>query len=116
VDRYFYSIELNEDGNKIVHMSGNVYWNDVDETETNYRCALWVFFYITLDELKDAIEKHWLFEYLCENVKYEEDITEAEAIDACKNYFDGDPGVHMSLKCINTETPCGNYWCNVEEM
>lgn len=116
MDRYFYSIELNEDGNKIVHMFGNVYWNDVDETETNYRCALWVFFYITLDELKDAIEKHWLFEYLCENVKYEEDITEAEAIDAYKNYFDGNPGVHMSLKCINSETPCGNYWCNVEEM
>lgn len=116
MDRYFYCVELDEDGNKVIHMSGNVYCNDADETETNYRCALWVFLYMSIEELKDAIERYWLFEYLCENVKYEEDITEEEAIDACKHYFDGTPGVHMSLKNVNAETSCGNYWCDVEEM
>lgn len=116
MDRYFYSVELDEDGNKVVHMSGNIYWNDADETETSYRCALWVFLYISLEELRDAIENRWLFQYLYENVKYEESITETEAIDGCKNYFDGESGAHMKLMCVNEETPCGNYWCHLDEI
>lgn len=116
MDRYFYSVELNEDGDKVVHMSGNIFLNDVDETETNYRCALWVFLYMSLEKLKDAIEKNWLFDYLCENVRYEDDITEAEAVYGCEHYFDGESGMHMPIMHINEETPCGNYWCNGEEI
>ena len=116
MDRYFYSVELNEDGNKVVHMSGNIYWNDADETETNYRCALWTFLYMSIEELKDAIEKRWLFDCLYENVKYEENLPKAEAIDGCNRYFDGQPGTHMKLMCVNEETSCGNYWCHLDEM
>ena len=55
MDRYFYAIELDSDGNKTVHLSGNVYYNDGDDTETNYRHAEWVYFYISIDELKNKI-------------------------------------------------------------
>ena len=58
MDKYFYSVEM--DGNKkVVHLFGNVYLNDVDETETNYRHAEWTGLYIDLEELKELIEKNW---------------------------------------------------------
>ena len=39
MDRYFYTIECDADGNKIIHMLGNVYFNDADGTETDHRHA-----------------------------------------------------------------------------
>ena len=110
MDKYFYSVEMNDDGNKVVHVSGNVFFNDSDETETNYRYASWVFFYITPKELRDIIKNNLLFEYLCDNVKYEENITKDEAIDICKHYFNGKPGVFMPIQYVYQGTPCGDYW------
>lgn len=115
MDRYFYSVELDDDGDKIIHMSGNVYLNDVDETETNYRCAEWTWLYIEIDELKEMIEKGWFYEYLCERVAYLGDHTEAEAIEICEHYFGGKPGDYLHIADVNEETPCGHYWYSCGE-
>jgi hypothetical protein len=110
MDRYFYSVELNCDGNKVIHMSGNIYWNDVDTSETDYRCAEWTFFYISLNELKELVENGWFYEYVNERVNYLGDITKAEALEACVRYFNGKPGVYLHIEDVNEETPCGDYW------
>lgn len=116
MDRYFYSIELDDAGNKIVHFSGNVYYNDEDNKDKDHVYAEWVWLYIMLDELKDALEKKWLFDYLCDNVKYSGDITEEEAISTCEHYFDGRPGEYLAINCVNQETPCGAYWFDGREI
>ncbi len=114
MDRYFYAVELDDDGNKVIHMSGNVYWNDVDTTDTDYRCAEWTFFYIPINELKELIKNDWFYEYVNERVDYLGDLTEAEAIETCDQYFNGKPGVYLHIKDINEETPCGDYWFDSE--
>ena len=117
MDRYFYSIELDENGNKIIHMSGNVYHNDGDETETCYRIAEWTFLYIPIEKAKqmcqDVVdaEGYLVFEdFLQERVSYLEDITEIEAQTICKRYFNGNPGTELCITDITDITPCGDYW------
>lgn len=110
MDRYFYSVELNDDGNKIIHLSGNIYWNDVDTASTDYRLAEWTFFYITLKELKELIENDLFYEHVNEHVKYLDDISEEEAFVTCDRYFNGKPGVNLHINDVSEETPCGEYW------
>lgn len=110
MDRYFYSVELDDDGYKIIHLSGNVYFNDVDTTEKDYRCAEWTWLYITINELKELIKNDWFYEYVNEKVAYLGDLTKAEAIETCVNYFGGQPGTYLRITDVNEDTPCGNYW------
>ena len=113
MDRYFYSVELDDNGNKQIHMYCNVYMNDVDETENNYRNAEWTFLYITLTELKDLIEDDVFFEYVNEKVSYLLDITDDEAYTMCNEYFYGNPGVSLHIKNVTEETACGDYWFDI---
>ena len=110
MDRYFYSVELDGNENKIVHMCGNVYLNDADETETNHRCAEWTGLSFTLKDLEEEINNRQLFETLCENVRYLEDITECEAIKISEHYFGDEAANHLPIYQVNKETPCGCYW------
>ena len=111
MDRYFYSIEVDENGKKYVHMSGNIYYNDGDETETCFRTAEWTFLYITLEELRDLIDDVDVFwEYLNEKVAYLGDLTEDEAVDMCQVYFGGKPGTRKHIRYVDENTPCGDYW------
>ena len=110
MDRYFYSIELDGSGNKQIHMYGNLYFNDVDETEKKYRHAECTFLYISLTELKDLIKDDVFFDYVNERVAYLGDITADEADEMCNEYFDGNPGVNLHIKNVNEETACGDYW------
>lgn len=116
MDRYFYLVELDEDGNKVIHLSGNVYWNDIDNTKCDYTYDEWVWFYVTLDEILHGIRDNWLFDHFCEHVKYSGGITEKEAIETCEQYFDGKPGTHLSIGDVNEETPCGGYWFDRSEI
>lgn len=109
MDRYFYSVELDDDGNKVVHISGNIYWTS-DEAETNYRCAEWTFFYIPMNKLKALIEVDWFCEYVDERIDYLGDLTEEDALEACECYFDGKPGTYLHIADVNEKTPCGHYW------
>lgn len=110
MDRYFYSVELDYDGNKVVHLSSNVYWNDVDTSETDYRCAEWTFFYIPINELKEFIKNDHFYEYVNEKIDYLCDLTETSANEICAHYFDGNPGTYLHITDVDETTPCGNYW------
>lgn len=110
MDRYFYSVEVDEDGNKVVHISGNVYCNDADSTETNYRISEWTFLYIMVDELKELINSGRFYDYVNERVNYLGDISETEALETCTQYFNGEPGVCLHIRDVSARTTCGNYW------
>ena len=110
MDRYFYSVEMDGD-RKVVHLFGNVYFNDVDESETCFRIAEWTFMYITLEELKELTTHSDVFyEYVNEKVAYLCDITEDQAVAICQEYFNGEPGKRLNIEHVNEDTPCGDYW------
>lgn len=109
MDRYFYSVEM-EENHKVVHLSGNIYYNNVDETETCFRIATWTGFYFTMKELKWFIEKDCFHDYINEEVDYMGDLTEEEAAEMCQTYFNGAPGRLLNIKHVNEDTPCGDYW------
>lgn len=109
MDRYFYIVEMDGD-RKVVHISGNIYYNNGDETEKCFRLAEWAGLYITIDKLKELIEEDTFFEYINEKVNYLGDLTEDEAIDACQVYFNGQSGKWLNIKHVNEDTPCGDYW------
>ena len=111
MDRYFYSVEIDENGKKYVHMSGNVYYNDGStDTDACYRIASWTFFYLTIEEIQRLFEELDFYDYINERVNYLGDRTEEEALDICKNYFDGKPGKMLRIEQVNEDTPCGDYW------
>lgn len=116
MDRYFYSVELDDDGKKVVHLFGNVYLNDIDRTKYDYVYDEWVWFCVTLDEIKIGIRDNWLFEHFWENVKYSGKMTKEDAIATCEQYFDGKPGTHLSIGDVNEDTPCGDYWFDRSEI
>lgn len=109
MDRYFYIVE-ETNGHKEIHFSGNVYFNDADETDKCYRLAEWTGFYIAVDKLKELLEDDMLFEYINEKVNYLLDLTEEQAIETCQTYFNGEPGKWLNIKHVNENTPCGDYW------
>ena len=59
MDRYFYSVEMDGD-RKVVHLFGNVYHNDVDETEACYRHAEWTGLYLTPEEILNLFKELYL--------------------------------------------------------
>ena len=109
MDRYFYSVEM-DGGRKVVHMSGNVYFNDADETETCYRVAEWTFLYITIDEIQNLFKELKIYDYINERIRYMDDMTEDEALAICQEYFNGTPGKMLHIAQVNEDTPCGDYW------
>ena len=109
MDRYFYTVE-ESNGHKEIHFSGNVYYNDTDETDKCFRLAEWTGLYITIDELKELIEDDRFFDYINEKVNYLSDLTKDEAIETCQLYFNGTPGKWLNIKNINEDTKCGDYW------
>lgn len=112
MDRYFYSVEDFGNG-KEVHVSGNVYFNDADGTETDHRIAEWTGFYLTIAELSLLYKNEDLLDYLNERVNYLGDITKEEAEDICDEYFSGKPGEMLDIRDVTDDTPCGDYWFEV---
>ena len=110
LDRYFYSIETDADGERFIHLFGNIYLNDVDDTEKNFRIAEWTFFYIDIRSAQEMFKEDIFYEYVNERVDYLLDVTETEALDACENYFNGHPGSQLHIYDIAEDTPCGDYW------
>ena len=107
MDRYFYILEKGDNGKQIIHLSGNVYYNDGDETETCYRCAEWTWMYVEVAIAKGHINE--FFELADEKVKYLEDLTEAQANKLCESYFNGNSGTELHITDITEDTPCGDY-------
>ena len=112
MDKYFYSIEDNG-SEKEIHISGNVYFNDSDETETDHRLAEWTGLYLSYDKLEELLDNDYedsFFEYINERVNYISDITKEEAKENCETYWDGEPGTELDIKKVTKDTPCGYYW------
>ena len=109
MDRFFYSVEMDGD-RKVIHLSGNVYFNDTDETDTCYRYAEWTFLYITLEKLREFVDFDAFWDYTNERVAYLEDLTEEQAISTCQEYFCGTPGTELDMWLVDEDTPCGDYW------
>ena len=110
MDRYFYMVEMDGD-RKVVHISGNVYFNDNDDTETCFRLAEWTWLCMDINELKERRQdEHGFFDYLCQKVAYLEDLTETQAIATCHEYFGGTPGTELDIGLVDEDTPCGDYW------
>lgn len=109
MDRYFYIVEMDGD-HKVIHISGNIYYNDGDETEKCFSIAEWTGMQITVDKLKELIEEDTFFEYINEKVNYLGDLTEDEAVEACQTYFNGQSGKWLNIKYVDENTPCGDYW------
>lgn len=109
MDRFFYSVEMDDD-QKVIHLSGNVYFNDTDETDTCYRYAEWTFLYITLEELREFVDFDAFWDYTNEKVAYLEDLTEEEALTTCQEYFGGTPGTELDIWLVDEDTPCGDYY------
>lgn len=108
MDKYFYSVEQNGT-EKVVHILGNIHFNDADETETDHRVAEFVGFCITIPELI-KLRRGDLLDFINEKVEYLSDVTENYAAYLSRIYFDGEPGTELSLYDVLEETPCGNYW------
>ena len=110
MDRYFYILGKDDNGNQIIHLSGNIYRNDVDETETCYRYAEWVGMEIDVAEAKAMFNSDEFFNFVNERIKYLTDETETDANEICEQYFDGNSGTELHIMNITEDTPCGDYW------
>ena len=110
MDRYFYTLEKGDNGKQIIHLSGNVYYNDGDETETCYRCAEWTWMFFDVDYAKQMLKDDKFFDFTDERVKYLSDLTEVQANELCGSYFNGNGGTELDITDIKEDTPCGDYW------
>ena len=110
MDKYFYIIEQDDNDNKFIHLEGNIYYNDADDSDACYRAAEWTFFYLAIDEVIAMTKDNTFFDYVNERVDYLQDVTEQQAEEMCKNFFDGQPGTKLNITDINDSTPCGCYW------
>ena len=109
LDKYFYSIEQYGE-EKYFHLSGNVYENDVDPSDTNYRIAEWTGLCIPISELMDYINMKDYYDYFNERVNYLDDCTEAEARKIAVTNHNGAEGEYLHIEDLTENTPCGNYW------
>lgn len=112
MDKYFYIIEQGDNGKKVIHMQGNIYYNDEKEC---YEHAEWVFLYIEIPEAKQMISTNNFYDYVDVRIRYFENITEEIAAVRIENYFDEQPGKHLNIADITEDTPCGCYWFDREE-
>lgn len=110
MDRYFYSIEQDGSGQKVIHISGNLYHNDGCETENNYCLAEWTGLYVPVAVAKAMIEAGIFFDYINEKIAYEGDFTELEAVKMSETYFVDTGGKQLHIKDILPETICGDYY------
>ena len=109
MNRYFYSVET-DGGRKVVHLFGNVYLNDVDETDSCYRHAELVGLYFTHEEIQNLFKELSFYDYVNERFAYLRDLTEDEMIEVCRIYFNGEPGKMLPITQVDENTPCGDYW------
>ena len=109
MDRYFYSVEMDGD-RKVVHLLGNIYLNDADETKTCYRLAEWTGLFITPEKILKLFKEFRFYDYIDEKVAYLDDLTESEMIITCQTYFNETSGRMLYITEVNKDTPCGDYW------
>ena len=112
MDRYFYIIEADNLGNKQIRMECNVYGNQ----DEGYHFNEWVGCILSIGEAHALIKQHEFYSTLDELVRYSGDVTEDEANAIHELYFDGtSSGEELKISRIKLDTPCGDYYFDVEE-
>lgn len=106
-DRYFYSIELDDNNNKIIHWFGNLSYNDAWD---NYCLVEWTFLYMDTKKAQHMWRCGTLQEHLSEMVTHITDMGKMEAVNICMEFFNGRPGKELHISEITNDTPCGDYW------
>lgn len=115
LNRYFYSLEENANGEQVIHLSGNVYENDGrTDTEDCFRVVEWTSLCMSVDKAKRMIEYDDFYEYVQERVNYIDDLTEKEAKELCETYHNGQADTELPISEITDDTPCGDYWFYME--
>ena len=110
MDRYFYEVSTSGN-NKEIHVLGNIYLNDADNTDTNYRIDEPVGFSMSLDEFKCLFYAGELFDYISQHIEYSKDVTKETAIITCKMFYEGFwSGKELDIDELSSETPDGQYW------
>ena len=102
----FYQVE-ERDSKKVVHIMG-WFWSSDQGEEKNCRLTECTFFIVPLDEFIT-----WTNDQYCEaeeKIKqYVSDLTEEEAIDTMRHFYNGNPPIPLRYKELTMETPCGGY-------
>lgn len=106
LDRYFYILEKDENGELLIHLQGKVFLNGDNE----YGLAEWTFEYISVPIAQRWWEALVWTARTANTVKYWSKMTEAKALDTCKTYFDGQAGNELNLMDITLDTPEGCYY------
>lgn len=106
----FYSIELDHNGKKQVHVSGYVYGDTDDEY---WRYVEVCFFIEPLEEfIKHVAEdSDYVFKMMGEHKNYIDDLTEKEVVETINNYFGHPADYYLHYSEITIDTPCGDYVC-----
>ena len=104
----FYSIELDDNGEKQIHILGYIYRNDSDDFwELLEPC----WFIVPLAEFIKNLKENedYVNEQYSEYKQYITDMTEEEMVDTINNYFGNQPEYHLGFSEITMDTPCGDY-------
>lgn len=110
----FYSIELDNKGEKQIHLLG---WCYDHEDEDEYGNPLWSFVEpsFLIVPLKEFVENRkgnddYVESLYAESKQYQGEVTETEAVDGINHFFQGKPAdCWLPFSDITLDTPCGNY-------
>lgn len=108
-DKLLYAIE-EVDGEKIVHVLGELYCVDCGE-EKDYRLAEFTGVYLEFGDIQKHISDLIDFIYDSSSRVYQKDISKSEAEECFKSYFSSKEGIEFNILECDQNTPCGNYWC-----
>ena len=109
MNRYFYTIEEEMNGDKAIHLLGNLYNSD-----DHYSLAEWSFYYLNIIQAQSWIRSGEFNNSTNVNVKYEDSFSEEIALDLCDCYFDGKSGTYLHIADITPNTSCGDYYFDLE--
>lgn len=110
-DRVFYSVEQWNDG-KMIHIFGEIYHLGSGE-EKDYRLVQFTGAYLEIEDIQESGGKFLELIYNNGTQIYESNMTETEAEECCKTYFNGTAGTELNIFECDQDTPCGNYWCQI---
>ena len=105
-DRDFYCIEKDR-GQKYIHYTGCTYLHDNGDIVSNEL----TFCYVPVSEYS----KERLDDEAIAVQQYSRYIDIGNALSFYDNYFSGKSSVYFPLKKVTERTPCGNYWCFVDD-
>ena len=115
MNRYFYSVEESSKRKKYIHFRGYIYSNNEIGKNMTHTEAEWVGVVLEVKKTKELLKDNKLYERLDDLVSFKNDVSEAFANARSRVYFTGHPGKKRDLTDITDDTPCGDYWFDMDE-